>query len=236
MTVHRASPADLLALSIFSLKGQRYLMPDHGLFVAGIISTIASGAELHLFEVLSPYGVGSIETIAKGMHDADSLPRAAGVHLIINCSLQMVLDPNASPNVLTYGHQTLREICDLLDQNNVTIVAAAGNTVPLIPAAPRQPPCYPAAYPSVIAAGSLKNVQAALVGAVLDKPDFEAAPYSNTVTKNGPGYLTYGGEAPPEQGMLGVYLGNVLNGGYQHNPLKQGYKHNPSGWARWCGK
>jgi hypothetical protein len=42
-----------------------YRMTDHGLFVAGIIHTIAPQAELHLIEVLNPYGVGDLESITR---------------------------------------------------------------------------------------------------------------------------------------------------------------------------
>src|SRR5437773_558557 len=55
LTVYNASLNEMRSLAPYSLSGEGYLMSDHGIFVAGIISTIAPGAKLHLFEVLNPY-------------------------------------------------------------------------------------------------------------------------------------------------------------------------------------
>lgn len=49
------------------LPDHQYQMPDHGLFVAGIIHTIAPRATLHLVRVLDDYGRGSYESILHGL-------------------------------------------------------------------------------------------------------------------------------------------------------------------------
>jgi subtilase family protein len=235
LNIHPATFADLLSLGTFTMWGQRYLMADHGLFVAGIINSIVPEAELHLYEVLSPYGVGSIETIVEGMFKAVLLhvgASPAGTHLIINCSLAMVMPANLQPEELTYANIPLEWICNLLQANNVTIVAASGN----LPSIGNPGPSYPASFASVISVGSVATPLIAATRGV-NPPAYVAAAYSNAVTKpqGGEGYLTYGGESGAGNGMLGVYLGNILSGGIMPLPEDQRYKANPSGWARWAG-
>jgi hypothetical protein len=48
------------------LPDHDYVMSDHGPFVASIVNALAPAAKLHLIEVLNPYGVGTLESIARG--------------------------------------------------------------------------------------------------------------------------------------------------------------------------
>lgn len=100
--VHHASQADLLRMRNIHLKDHNYVMTDHGLFVAGIINTIAPAAEIHLYEVLNPEGVGDLETIARCLWEvADEQYRLfmAGVvrPLVVNCSLVLNLPIEGDP-------------------------------------------------------------------------------------------------------------------------------------------
>src|SRR5258706_5938546 len=56
--LHPASAEDLFRMRAVHLRDHNYNMTDHGLFVAGIIHTIAPAAEIHLYEVLNSEGVG----------------------------------------------------------------------------------------------------------------------------------------------------------------------------------
>jgi len=51
------------------IAGHGYDMTDHGLFVAGIINTIAPAAELHLYQVLNHHGLGDLSFIAGALDD-----------------------------------------------------------------------------------------------------------------------------------------------------------------------
>ena len=79
----------------FSLRGHEYLMPDHGLFIAGIIHTIAPGARLKLYEVLNPYGAGSYYSIYTGLEralaDFNGRDRRLVDKFIVNMSLVLNL-------------------------------------------------------------------------------------------------------------------------------------------------
>ena len=61
---HSAGGMHLLQTVGYSLLSHPYAMPDHGLFVSGIIRAIAPQAEIHLIEALNPFGVGSFESFA----------------------------------------------------------------------------------------------------------------------------------------------------------------------------
>ncbi|MCI0555166.1 MAG: S8 family serine peptidase, partial [Anaerolineae bacterium] len=85
LTVHYASYEELLRMRSVHLKDHNYDMTDHGLFVAGIIHSIAPAAEIHLYEVLNPEGVGDLKSIALGLSKVlNSFP---GQPLVVNCSL-----------------------------------------------------------------------------------------------------------------------------------------------------
>jgi hypothetical protein len=232
----------------YSLLNHRYRMADHGLFVAGIIHTLAPQAALHLYEVLDPYGVGCLETIAMGIVKALQNPEIQG-RLIVNCSLVLDvpleghLDPDfpvelRDPATMEHMTTSLRMMFDRLSQADVVAVAAAGNDALSNngnPAAGRPPARYPAAFESVIGVGALpKNGR-------LTEP-FEAASYSNlsdTPAENG--YSTIGGEQGVDQGVLGVYIGDFpeycgpcpWTAG--STPRHIQYRPNQSGWAWWAG-
>lgn len=85
LTVHYASYQELLRMRSVHLKDHNYNMVNHGLFVAGIIHSIAPAAEIHLYEVLNPEGVGDLKSLADGLSKIlNSFP---GQPLVVNCSL-----------------------------------------------------------------------------------------------------------------------------------------------------
>ena len=75
--------------------GHNYRMTDHGLFVAGIIHSIAPCANIHLIEVLNPYGVGDFRSIIRGLNFALNRDFARNGNLklpfVVNCSLTLNL-------------------------------------------------------------------------------------------------------------------------------------------------
>lgn len=71
------------------IPGHDYDMTDHGLFVAGIINSIAPKAELHLYKVLDKHGLGDLRSIANALEDIKN--NLGGRNLVINLSLTMTL-------------------------------------------------------------------------------------------------------------------------------------------------
>ncbi len=253
LSVHPATYDDLLSLADYSAAGHRYAMTDHGLFIAGIIHTIAPQATLHLYEVLNPYGMGSIETIARGIFNALS-DKKDDCPLVINCSFMLggasgndfdpdvkVFDPPPA-GLYDYLTMTARTLFETLttpggvkknEKDDVIVVAASGNDAKSVP--PRPPARYPAAYPNVFGVGALT------------KPDpspgtKDFASYSNQADDPpNSGYLTLGGEKGA--GIEGVYIGRLPvnlsglpDGDHQIRPEDVGYVPNfERGWARWSG-
>jgi Subtilase family len=103
LTVHPASYEELLRMRAVHLRDHNYKMNSHGLFVAGLIHTIAPAAELHLYEVLNPYGVGDLESIARGLlrvaeEQYQIMINTGQVRpLIISCSLVLRIPLDGDP-------------------------------------------------------------------------------------------------------------------------------------------
>ncbi len=85
LVVHPATYEELLRMRAVHLRDHNYVMADHGLFVAGIIHSLAPQAEIHLYEVLNPQGVGDLLSIAHGLWRVFN--RFSKEPLVINASL-----------------------------------------------------------------------------------------------------------------------------------------------------
>lgn len=222
LQVYPATMANFYPMTNHNLADHPYVMSDHGLFVAGIIYSLAPAAKLHLHEVLGPYGVGFIEAIAQALlqvlNDTTMRP------LIVNCSFFINLPPDEEfdPNFLAYASVSFKEIFDWLAQDqNVVVVAAAGNEAQP-GSAPRPDPRYPAAFDTVIGVGALPRASLA------------PAPYSNLCdTPQAAGYMTLGGKAGVGNGVLGVYTGEFPT--CTSIAGIAAYTKNNTGWAWWAG-
>jgi hypothetical protein len=101
--LHPASLEDLYRMRAVHLRDHDYIMTDHGLFVAGIVHSIARAAEIHLYEVLNPQGAGDLESIAKGLWKVAMeqywafLERKEYPKLIVSCSLMLYLPRDGNP-------------------------------------------------------------------------------------------------------------------------------------------
>lgn len=220
----------LLGQLDYVLPNAHYLMPDHGLFVAGIIHAIAPAARLHLVEVLNPYGVGSLESIARGF--ALAAQAAARGPVIVNASLCLdVPQPDRAwlrtlrqdepfwagqpPERLLRTVAPFQQLCDTLHSQQAAVVAAAGNEG----RAGYHPPArYPAAFDSVLGVGALK----ADAATPADYSNLSDAPLRAGVAAFG-GEVT-AGTADARSGMVGLYTGAFPDGAP-----------NETGWARWAG-
>lgn len=70
-----------------TIHGHDYDMTDHGLFVAGIINSIAPQADLHLYQVLNKYGLGDLRSIARALKEVTNAFQDR--NLVVNLSLTM---------------------------------------------------------------------------------------------------------------------------------------------------
>jgi Subtilase family len=244
-----AGRTHLLQQANYFLPDSDYVMSDHGLFVAGIIRSIAPQAKLHLVEVLNPFGVGTVTTIGHGFAlaacRAREMARAGKpAKVLVNASLFVDVTPDdpASQKLiakrdpfwkdyqLTNIHRDvapIKKMCTLIDSYGAGIIAAAGNDGEpgSIPDAR-----FPAAFDSVFGVGALTHDSMAPAGYSnkVDRPLAQgiATIGGNTVPKP----ATAGATAPvftktdPKHGLLGVYTSWFPDGTV-----------NKTGWARWSG-
>lgn len=94
--VHHASREDLFRMRAVHLRDHNYNMTAHGLFVAGIIHSIAPAAEIHLYEVLNSEGVGDLTTIYNAL--AKVAEEFKGQQYVVNCSLTLTVPFNGNPD------------------------------------------------------------------------------------------------------------------------------------------
>lgn len=220
-------------------RGHDYDMADHGLFIAGIIDTLAPNADLYLLQVLNDHGVGTFRSLIWGLEQIIQFANEAETgSFLINCSLIMSL-PFDSSQVdpaqaempwywLIWFYQFIANLVDMTEDVknlfdfiagescNAIVLAAAGNDnrAPDTQAEAR----YPARFESVIGVGALNK-------------DGEIAHYSNKADHPEiSGFLAFGGdanfqEASSADGILGVFTA----------PNYAGNEKNTSGWARWAG-
>jgi len=66
--------------------GHDYKMSDHGLFVAGIIHTLAPKAAIHLIQVLNRYGMSDLTSISRGLQKVIQKD-GTGNNVVVNMSL-----------------------------------------------------------------------------------------------------------------------------------------------------
>ncbi len=224
---------------------EAYAMPDHGLFICGLIHGIARGARVTLEPVLDDHGVGDLSVVLVGLKRVlERKQREAPV--VVNLSLGFVPHPERlvdawygreRPNDAEFVHVPelrepasreemdstaellqvgLRELARYLRLNNCLVVAAAGNDS--LGAANRMPPRLPALFETVL------GVSATTADA------HQAAPYSNVadLSERGDHVATFGGSVnrtdQPEDGVIGIYAGDFPSGA-----------ENATGWAYWSG-
>lgn len=250
--IHYAGHTHLLEVANAYLPQHDYVMSDHGLFVASIINQYAPGARLHLIEVLNPFGVGTLESIANGFaRAADFALKYPCAKVVVNASLfldvgqadtdslkaliehdpfwqRYLVDQNgnhiADENELNMLVEPLRVVCEFLrNQAAVEIIAAAGNDGRTIrDSQGNNVPFHPIAR--------FPAAYPTVTGVGARNFDDSVSLYSNQSDRPPvDGVETFGGNvigdrSDPEFGALGVYIGTFPD----RTP-------NQYGLARWSG-
>jgi hypothetical protein len=221
-------------------------MVDHGLFVAGIIHSIAPKASIKLLRILNDNGTGLQSVVGRGLSAAIDVSTSdvkyTGKPLIINCSLNMVLALADKYRDMPGG---VEQDWALFQAGN-TIVGAAGNEGldRTRPDGSKPPyPRYPAGFNGTLGVTALnQNYSRASYANWAEDYNIADAAGAYPVTFTGPdrvGIATTGGETlsfghvritHPLDSVLGLYISNDGLPGLAYSILGQ---HN--GWARWAG-
>jgi hypothetical protein len=223
-------------------ESRYYLMPDHGVFVVGLIRDLAPRAHIRLIRVLNDYGGSDLYSLFAALTDLErgmvsgSIPR-----LVINLSLTIMPDIRrlsyvwfeerqwssaqliSVARVLNHIEEGLRLLFESLSAQGALIVAAAGNDsvqVTRREQAPR-PPRAPARYEPVLSVTSVNS-------------RFTPSNFANAA--NMPpidtGVATFGGDSSGVTDRNG--LPDAVRGIYI-SPSFPGGEQNISGWADWSG-
>jgi subtilisin family serine protease len=238
-------------------------MPDHGLFAAGIVRTLAPGAELRLIRVLDDYGVGDLLALAQvlallpaALLGEGPLDPPGKRRLIVNLSLTASLPPDAllldlwfPEAVRSARHPELlrrrfNEISITLAaiQRSLRVVVdwlAARDNVLLVAAAGNDGQ-LPSGRPAPAVPARYDSVLG--VGAL--RADGDAARFSNRgdIAVFGNGVAIFGGNVQEDHaGDLGVIdtaadgLPDAVVGAALAPTLPPQGVANETGWARWAG-
>jgi hypothetical protein len=218
---------------------------SHGLFIAGMIRSIAPKAKLRLIQALNDKTGGTFGSIAQALESANYPGRINP--LVINCSFTFHIPrPNDSlssipPEMLNVPQTTIDDLTQTVHDTfavvsqlpDVLIVAASGNigSGGLHPLAR-----FPAALQGIAGVAALKQDD----NDELTPP--ELTEYSNLADDQlGERFAAFGGEVtasiPPvadaTKGVLGVFIEWLPIP--DSSPAGYGYDTNTSGWARWAG-
>lgn len=219
-----------------------YVMPDHGLFVAGIIRDLAPRTRIRLIRILNDYGGGDLYALFAALTDLEQeLVTGSIRRLVINLSLAVLPEIHRLPyiwfgdrrwpspqlagaiRILTQIEEGVRLLFESLHAHGALIVASAGNDSLFIDKQRTRPrsPRAPARYESTLSVTAVNS-------------RFTPAQFANAASMPplNAGVATFGGDGfgvSDAQGwpdaVRGVYVSSTFPHGEQ----------NLSGWADWSG-
>jgi subtilase family protein len=219
-----------------------YKMPDHGIFVTGLIRDVAPGANIRLIRVLNDYGGGDLYNIYAALTDLEIELLSGRIgRLVINLSLNIMPDIRRLPyvwfdhrqlpstqlaaamRILTHIEEGLRLLFESLHGYDVLIVAAAGNDSFLVNRQGQKPrpPRIPALYETTLSVASVNS-------------RYAPSHFSNAACMPplNAGVATFGGDSDGKvdanglpEAVRGIYIAPTFPGGEQ----------NVTGWADWSG-
>ncbi len=219
-----------------------YFMPDHGVFVSGLIRDIAPRAQIRLIRILNDFGGSDLYSLFAALADLEQdLVSGTIRRLVINLSLTIMPDIRRLPyiwfdnrqwpstrlmgatRILNHIEDGLRLLCESLFAHGALIVAAAGNDSM---EANRQsqrprPPRAPARYETTLSVTSVNSRLAPSIFA-----NAACIPPCST------GIATFGGDSYESIDING--LADVVRGVYI-SPMFPGGEPNMTGWADWSG-
>lgn len=183
-----------------------FYMPDHGLFVTGILHDLAPKSRIEWIRVLNNFGVGDMHTLIHALEKIHNRMATGNLHdqpVVINIALVVMPPYDELPQLwfcddgsfeagdlgsMMRNIELLRTPLHLVIQSltalGAVVVAAAGNdsNTPDMPM--RMGPRFPAAFPEVISVGAVDNSN--IPALYSDYPSLP--PHHNGVTTYGGGF------------------------------------------------
>ena len=219
-----------------------YLMPDHGISVAGLIRDVAPRAHIRLIRILNDYGGCDLYNIFAALTDLERELFSGTIRrLVINLSLTIMPDIRRLPflwfdnrqwattqlygvmRVVNHIEEGLRLLFECLYSYDALVVAAAGNDSLQVTQqgnAPR-PPRAPARYETTLGVTSVNS-------------SYTPSNFANSasIPPFDTGVATFGGDGT---GVVdNIALPDAVRGIYISPTFPTG-EQNTTGWADWSG-
>ncbi|HEX6482085.1 MAG TPA: S8/S53 family peptidase [Ktedonobacteraceae bacterium] len=219
-----------------------YSMPDHGVFVAGLVRDIAPGARIRLIRILNDFGGCDLYNLFSALTDLEQDIVSGSIRrLVINLSLTVMPDIRRLPyvwfnhrqwpstqlagavRVLSHIEEGLRLLFESLYDHGALVVAAAGNDSALASKRGQKPrpPRTPARFDTVLSVTSVNS-------------RYAPSQFANLacISPMNEGVATFGGDSYGlvdanglPDAVRGIYIAPTFPNGEQ----------NVSGWADWSG-
>jgi hypothetical protein len=219
-----------------------YFMPDHGVFVAGLVRDIAPGARIRLIRILNDFGGCDLYNLFSALTDLEQDMISGSIRrLVINLSLTVMPDIRRLPyvwfdhrqgpstqlagavRVLSHIEEGLRLLFESLYEHGALVVAAAGNDSPLSikQGQKPRPPRTPARFDTVLSVTSVNS-------------RYAPSQFANLacISPLNEGVATFGGDSYGSTDANG--LPDAVRGIYIAPTFPNG-EQNVSGWADWSG-
>jgi Subtilase family len=239
-----------------------FRMPDHGLFIAGIVHDIAPHARVECIRIMNDYCVGDSNLFSSALQYIQNRMLPGGDlyqrPVVINLSNVMPtiaeaqsagLDPSTGvpENVLIFVYYSILALVQL----GAIVVASAGNEADLRenPSGMRPLALHPAAFgnPPIPINGVIQAIHGVIPVGAVDK-NGKGTSYSSYPGPSG--IATYGGEVPEVDprdppsddpivtvcdAVRGIYSAARYPGLSENSSIKQYRAPNDRGWAYWVG-
>ena len=223
-------------------ESRYYFMPDHGVFVAGLVRDIAPSARIRLIRILNDFGGCDLYNLFSALSDLEQdMVSGAIRRLVINLSLTVMPDIRRLPyvwfdhrqwpstqlagavRVLSHIEEGLRLLFESLYAHGALVVAAAGNDSALSSKQGQKPrpPRTPARFDTVLSVTSVNS-------------RFAPSQFANLacIPPQNEGVATFGGDSYGSTDASG--LPDAVRGIYIAPTFPNG-EQNVSGWADWSG-
>jgi hypothetical protein len=223
-------------------ESRYYFMPDHGVFVAGLVRDIAPGARIRLIRILNDFGGCDLYNLFSALTDLEQDMISGSIRrLVINLSLTVMPDIRRLPyvwfdhrqwpstqlagavRVLSHIEEGLRLLFESLYEHGALVVAAAGNDLPLSikQGQKPRPPRTPARFDTVLSVTSVNS-------------RYAPSQFANLacISPLNEGVATFGGDSYGSTDANG--LPDAVRGIYIAPTFPNG-EQNVSGWADWSG-
>ena len=213
-------------------------MPDHGLFIAGLIRMLSNDSEIHLIQVLNNHISGDLRALIWGIAKTISLvnKKKNNFH-VVNCSFTIKEQQETEGSAGKMAECLFENLKQVIVSRGYIFCAAGNDDLPeQLINKPKDKAMLPATLEGIYGVGAL--------GRIYEKDDkyiAETASYSSIADITaGEAYWAFGGSLDGKGNYPDFSWGNSMVGlfaspEYPASTTNSSRKENTCGWIRGCG-